>query len=62
MPDHFSLCHLKRHNFEKEIHRRFADRAAAGRNAANAEAGRRRIPPERLWLRAPPLEPEPAGP
>ncbi len=58
----FSLRHLKRHNCETEIHKRFAARSAAGRNAANAEAGRRRIPPERLWLRAPPLAARPTGP
>lgn len=58
----FSLCHLKRHNLESEIYRRIAAWSAAGRNAAKSKADRRRIPPECLWLRAPPLEPGPAGP
>ncbi|MCY4522165.1 MAG: transposase [Caldilineaceae bacterium] len=58
----FSLRHRKRHNLEAEIHQRMAARSAAGRNAANAEAGRGRIPPERLWRRAPPLASGPAGP
>lgn len=55
----FSLRQLKRHNLEQEICQRFAARSPAGRNAA---AGHHRIPPERLWLRAPPLEPEPTSP
>ena len=58
----FSLRHLKRHNLEQEIGQRFAARSAAGRHAAKSKAGRHRIPPERLWLRAPPLEPGPVGP
>ena len=58
----FSLRNLKRSHFEEEIQRRFADWSAAGRNAPNAEAGCSRIPPERLWLRATPLEAGPAGP
>ncbi len=58
----FSLCRLKRHNLEAEIHQRFADRSAAGRNTANAEAVCSHIPPERLWLRAPSLESGLAGP
>ena len=58
----FALCHLKRHNLEKEIYERFAARSDTGRNAAKSKVGRRRIPPERLWLRAPPLEPGPVGP
>ena len=51
----FSLRNLKRYNFEEEIHKRIGARSAAGRHAANAGAGRRRIPPERLWPRAAPL-------
>ena len=50
----FSLRDLKRCNFEEEIHQRIAAGSATGRNAPNSGAGRRRIPPERLWLRAPP--------
>ncbi|MYC62557.1 MAG: transposase [Caldilineaceae bacterium SB0661_bin_34] len=58
----FSLRHRKRHKLEEEIHKRIAARSATGRNAPNAGAGRCRIPPERLWLRAPPPETGPAGP
>ena len=58
----FSLRDRKRCNLEKEIHKRFAARSAAGRNAPNSGGGRRRVPPERLWLRAPPPETRPAGP
>ena len=58
----FSLHRLKRHNLEQEIRQIFASRSATGRNAAKSEAGRRRIPPERLWLRAPPLAAGPASP
>lgn len=58
----FSLRNLKRHKLEEETHKRLAARSAAGRNAPNAEAGRRRVPPERLWLRAPPPETRPVGP
>ena len=43
----------QRHNLEEEIHQRIAAGSAAGRNAPNSGAGRRRIPPERLWLRTP---------
>ena len=60
-PGPFSLRYLKRYNFEQEIQKRFAVRSAAGRNAANTKAGRRRIPPERLWLRTSPLASGPAG-
>ena len=58
----FSLRDLKNRNLEEEIHQRIAAGSAAGRNAPNSGAGRRRIPPERLWLRAPPPETGPAGP
>ena len=58
----FSLRNLKRRNCEMEIHKIIDARSAAGRNAANAGAGRRRIPSERLWLRAPPLAAGPKGP
>ncbi|MYD91586.1 MAG: hypothetical protein F4Y08_14860 [Caldilineaceae bacterium SB0662_bin_9] len=58
----FSLRDRKRGNLEEEIHKRFATRSAAGQNASNSEAGRGRIPPERLWLRTPPPEAGPAGP
>jgi hypothetical protein len=57
----FSLRNLKRRNCEAEIHKIIDARSGAGRNAPNAEAGRRRIPAERLWLRAPPRESGPAG-
>ena len=55
----FSLRNLKRHIFEEEIHRRMGTRSARGRHASNSKAGRR-IPPERLWLRVPPLAAGPA--
>ena len=59
----FSLRNLKRGNFEEEIHQRIAAGSATGRNAPNSQAGRGRIPPERLWLRAPPPPATgPAGP
>ena len=58
----FSLRNLKRRNLEEEIHKRIGAGSAPGRNASNSRAGRRRIPPDRLWLRAPPLESGPAGP
>ena len=58
----FSLHRLKRHNLEEAIRQRLAARSATSRNAAQSEAGRRRILPERLWLCAPPLEAGPAGP
>ena len=58
----FSLRARKRSNLEAEIHNRFAAHSPAGRNAPNSEAGRSRIPPERLWLRAPPPETGPTGP
>ena len=58
----FSLRDLKRHNLEEEIHLRIAAGSAKGRNAPNSGAGRGRIPPERLWLRAPPPATGPAGP
>ncbi len=58
----FSLRHLKRHKLEEEIHKRIAAGSATGRNAVNSEGGCRRIPPQRLWLRAPPPETRPAGP
>ena len=58
----FSLRDLKRGNFEEEIHQRIAAGSAAGRNAPNSQGGRGRIPPERLWLRAPPPATGPAGP
>lgn len=48
-------------NLEEEIHKRLAARSATGRNAPNSGASRRRIPSERLWLRAPPPETGPAG-
>jgi len=51
----------RRHNLKEDIHRCIAARSAAGRHAARSSAGRR-IPLERLWLRALPLEPGPAGP
>ena len=41
----FSLRDCKRCHLEEEIHKRFAARSAAGRNAPNSEAGRRRVPP-----------------
>ena len=56
------LRNLKRHNCEQEIQNIMGARSAAGRNAPHAGTGRRRIPPERLWLRAPPLAAGPAGP
>ena len=55
------LSRSQRYNLEEEIHQRFAARSAAGRNATNTE-GRRRIPPEHLWLHALPPETGPAGP
>ena len=58
----FSLCNPKRHHLEEEIHRRIGAGSAPGRNASNAGAGRGRIPPERLWLRVPPLAAGLAGP
>ena len=58
----FSLRNFKRHNLEEEIYQRIAAGSAAGRNAPNSGAGRGRIPPERLWLRAPPPATGPAGP
>ena len=58
----FSLRNLKRRNCEVEIQNIMDARSTAGRNAANAGAGRRRIPPERLWLRAPPRAAGPVGP
>ena len=58
----FSLRHLKRHRLEEEIHKRIAAGSATGRNAPNVGGGRCRIPPERLWLRAPPPETRPVGP
>ena len=58
----FSLRDLKHRNLEEEIHQRIAAGSAAGRNAPNSGAGRGRIPPERLWLRAPPPEMGPVGP
>ena len=57
----FSLRERKRCHLEEEIHKRLAARSAAGRNAPNSEAGRCRIPPERLWLRAPPPETRPVS-
>ena len=58
----FSLPQIKRGNLEQEIYKRTGDWSARGRHAANSESGRRRIPPQRLWLRALPLEPGPTGP
>ena len=58
----FSLRNLQSRNLEEEIHKRIAAGSAAGRNASNSEGGRHRIPPERLWLRAPPPEMGPTGP
>ena len=58
----FSLRDLKRHNLEEEIYKRIAAGSATGRNAPNSQGGGRRIPPERLWLRAPPPATGPAGP
>ena len=58
----FSLRHRKRHNLEAEIYKRIAARSGAGPNATNSEGRRHRIPPQRLWLRAPPLEPGPTRP
>ena len=53
-PGPFSLRNLKRRNLEAEIHKRIGARLAPSRHASNSGAGRCRIPPERLWLRAPP--------
>ncbi len=61
-PGPFSLRNCKRHNLEQEIHKRIGTGSAPGRNASNAGADRHRIPPERLWLRAPPRASGPAGP
>ena len=58
----FSLRNLKSRNLGEEIHKRIAAGSATGRNASNSGAGGRRIPPERLWLRAPPPATGPAGP
>ena len=58
----FSLRNLKHYNLEEEIHKRIGAGSAPGRNTANTKAGRRRISPDRLWLRSPPLESGPAGP
>ena len=58
----FSLRDRKRHKLEDEIHKRIAAGSAAGRNALNSGVGRCRIPPERLWLRAPPPATGPVGP
>ena len=58
----FSLRNLKGRNLEEEIYKRIAAGSAAGRNAPNSGTDRRRIPPERLWLRAPPPATGPAGP
>ncbi|MCY4521114.1 MAG: transposase [Caldilineaceae bacterium] len=58
----FSLRDIKRYHFEAEIHKWFAARSAAGRNAAHAEAVGRPIPPARPWLRAPPLQTGSTGP
>ncbi len=52
----FSLRDRKRHNFEAEIHKWFAVRSAAGRNAPNTAAVGHPILPTSPWLRAPPLE------
>ena len=59
---HFPPRNHQHHNFEEEIHGQFAAQAAMSRNVVNSRYGRRRIPPERLWLRAPPPETGPAGP
>ncbi|MCY4519331.1 MAG: transposase, partial [Caldilineaceae bacterium] len=58
----FSLRASKHHNFEAEIHKWFAARSAAGRNAANAATAGRPIPPAGPGLRAPPLQTGPPGP
>ena len=61
-PGPFSLRHVKRRNLAAEIHQRFGAGSAPGRHAPNSGAGRGRIPPERLWLRAPPRTSGPPAP
>ena len=61
-PGPFSLRNPRHHNLEQEIHKRIGTGSAPGRNPSNSGAGRCRIPPERLWLRAPPRASGPAGP
>ena len=61
-PGPFSLHQIKQRNFEAEIHKRFADRSARSRHAANAEGLRNRRPQPRLWRPPPPRKTEPVGP
>ena len=60
--DPFPWHHIKQRNFEAEIHKRFADRSARSRHAANAEGLRNRRPQPRLWRPPPPRKTEPVGP
>lgn len=57
----FSLRNLKRHNFEEDIHKRFAARSDTGRDDAKSGDVCSCIPPQRLWLPPPPLEMGPVG-